>query len=56
MTSNNESTTQDPENAVDPDNRVGGHNPIGEFVYDSLKANPNYSDEMNEAYQYAYHY
>ena len=32
------------------------HNLAGEIVYDTLRFNPNYSDEMNKAYQYAYYY
>ena len=48
--------TQDSQIVQDNDTPVDGHNSAGEFEYDSLKANPNYSDEMNEAYQYAYHY
>ena len=32
------------------------HNSADEIVYDTLTFNPHYSDEMNQAYQYAYHY
>jgi len=33
-----------------------GNNDYDDFEYDTLKFNPNYSDEMNEAYQYARYY
>ena len=32
------------------------HNSANEFEFDTLKFNPYYSDEMNQAYQFAYHY
>ena len=32
------------------------HNSADEIVYDTLTFNPHYSDEMNKAYQYSYHY
>ena len=32
------------------------HNSADEFEFDTLKFNPYYSDEMNQAYQFAYYY
>ena len=32
------------------------HNSSEEVIYDTLVFNPHYSDEQNQAYQYAYHY
>ncbi len=40
----------------DEEENVKVHNSAEEFEYDSLKSNPYYSDEMNQAYQFAYHY
>lgn len=34
----------------------GKHGSSEEFQFNTLKFNPNYSDEMNKAYQYAYYY
>ncbi len=43
--------------ASNKDSSNGGkHGSIGEFQFDTSKFDPNYSDEMNQAYQFAYHY
>ena len=39
-----------------PQNDKTWHNSADEFEFDTLKFNPYYSDEMNQAYQFAYHY
>lgn len=39
-----------------PQSNKTWHNSANEVVYDTLKFNPHYSDEMNRAYQFAYHY
>lgn len=39
-----------------PQSNKTWHNSADEVVYDTLRFNPHYSDEMNRAYQFAYHY
>lgn len=39
-----------------PQSNKTWHNSADEVVYDTLRFNPHYSDEMNRAYQFAYYY
>ena len=45
------------DSSAKPNNDRTWHNSAkNEVVYDTLRFNPYYSDEMNQAYQFAYHY
>ena len=45
------------DSSTKPQNGKTWHNSAkNEVVYDTLRFNPYYSDEMNQAYQFAYHY